>query len=405
MGTINEGGHVEGGHVQARIEAIIPELVEIRHDLHAHPELGCQEDRTASVVAAKLRAWGITTTERVGGFGVVGTVAGKRPGQGAIGLRADMDALAIVEQTGLPYSSRNAGRMHACGHDGHTTMLLGAAKVLSADPDFAGTVHLIFQPAEEGLGGAQAMLRDGLFERFPCDAVYGMHNMPGIPIGQLGVRSGPFMAGSGRWKVRFSGTGGHGGNSAHLAADLTVVLATFIQLLQTIVSRHVPATETAVISVGHVQGGLPNALNVMPAELDVGGTMRAFTPAVQDLLESRIAEMADNAARSQGAAARVESWWNAIPLINAQQQTELAIAAGVAALGADQVDRDCPRVTAGEDFAFIMRAKPGALVFLGNGDEQDGPVNALHTPLYDFNDKALPHGIAYWLSLVHQVLG
>jgi hippurate hydrolase len=400
MGTITEGGQV-----QSRIEAIIPELVEIRHDLHAHPELGRQEDRTAGVVAAKLREWGITTTERVGGFGVVGTVAGKRPGQGAIGLRADMDALAIVEQTGLPYASRNAGRMHACGHDGHTTMLLGAAKVLAADPDFAGTVHLIFQPAEEGLGGAQSMLRDGLFERFPCDAVYGMHNMPGIPIGQLAVRSGPFMAGSGRWKARFSGTGGHGGNSAHLASDLTVALATFIQLLQTIVSRNVPAIETAVISVGHVQGGLPEALNVMPAELDVGGTMRAFTPAVQQILENRIAEMADIAARSQGATATVELWWNAIPLVNATRQTEVAIAAAVDALGADQVDRDPSPVTGGEDFAFMMQAKPGALVFLGNGDAQDGPVNALHTPLYDFNDKALPHGIAYWLSLVQQELG
>jgi hippurate hydrolase len=248
------------------------------------------------------------------------------------------------------------------------------------------------------------MLQDGLFERFPCDAVYGMHNMPGVPIGHIAVRSGPFMAGAGRWRVRFSGTGGHGGNSAHLATDLTVALATFIQLLQTIVSRNVPATEAAVVSIGHVQGGSPDALNVMPAALDVGGTMRAFTPAVQQILERRIVEVAEIAARSQSATAAIEMWWNAIPLVNAKPQTAAAIAAAEDALGADRVNPDAAPVTGGEDFAFMMQAKPGALVFLGNGDAQDGAVNALHTPLYDFNDRALPHGIAYWLSLVRQEL-
>jgi amidohydrolase len=201
------------GSVRARIEALLPEIVAIRRDIHARPELGREERRTSALVAQKLREWGIEVAEQMGGFGVVGTLRGKRPGQGAIGLRADMDALALIEQTSLPYASTNAGRMHACGHDGHTAMLLGAAKVLAEDPDFAGTVQLIFQPAEEGLGGAQAMLRDGLFERFPCDAVYGMHNMPGIPVGRIALRKGPFMAGSGRWKVRFSGTGGQFGPS------------------------------------------------------------------------------------------------------------------------------------------------------------------------------------------------
>jgi len=227
-----------------------------------------------------------------------------------------MDALAIQEETGLHYASTNAGRMHACGHDGHTAMLLGAARVLAEDPDFAGTVQFIFQPAEEGLGGARAMLAGGLFERFPCDAVYGVHNMPGIPVGHVAARKGPFMAGSGRWKVRFKGTGGHGGNSAHLATDITVALAVYIQLLQTVVSRNVPANDTAVISVGHIQGGSPDALNVMPAELHVGGTMRAYTPSVQALLERRIPELAELAAQSQGATVETELWWNAIPLVN-----------------------------------------------------------------------------------------
>jgi amidohydrolase len=392
------------GSVRARIEAVLPEIVAIRRDIHAHPELGREERRTSALVAQKLREWGIEVAEQMGGFGVVGTLRGKRPGQGAIGLRADMDALALIEKTSLPYASTNAGRMHACGHDGHTAMLLGAAKVLAEDPDFAGTVQLIFQPAEEGLGGAQAMLRDGLFERFPCDAVYGMHNMPGIPVGRIALRKGPFMAGSGRWKVRFSGTGGHGGNSAHLAPDLTVVLATFITILQTVVSRNVPAIETAVVSVGHIQGGSPESLNVMPAELVVGGTMRAFTPAIQRLLETRISELAELAARSQGASASVEMWWNAIPLVNPGPQAQTAAMAARRAVGPEQVDEEAVPVTGGEDFAFMMQAKPGAFVFLGNGAAEDGTVHALHTPHYDFNDAALPHGIAYWVSLVRQEL-
>jgi hippurate hydrolase len=402
------GWHMSAGTIESglrtRIEAVLPEVVAIRRDIHAHPELGREERRTSALVAQKLREWGIEVAEHVGGFGVVGTLRGKRPGQGAIGLRADMDALALFEQTSLPYASTNSGRMHACGHDGHTAMLLGAAKVLAADPDFAGTVQLIFQPAEEGLGGAQAMLQDGLFERFPCDAVYGMHNMPGVEVGRIAFRKGPFMAGSGRWKVRFSGTGGHGGNSAHLASDLSVVLATYITLLQTVVSRNVPSIETAVVSVGHVQGGSPESLNVMPAELVVGGTMRAFTPAIQFLLETRISELAELAARSQGASAKVEMWWNAIPLVNPGPQVHTATMAARSAVGSEQVDEDAVPVTGGEDFAFMMQAKPGAFVFLGNGAAEDGSVLALHTPHYDFNDAALPHGIAYWISLVRQEL-
>ena len=238
------------------------------------------EHRTAALVAETLRGWGVPVTENVGKLGVVGTIRGSLPGQRAIGLRADRDALTIAEQTGLPYASANAGLMHACGHDGHTAMLLGAAKVLAAHRDFAGTVHVIFQPAEEGRGGAAAMIADGLFERFPCDAVYGMHNMPGIAEGRFALCKGPMMAAAGRWVVTFRGTGGHGGATPHLATDATIAQAQFVMGLQTVVSRSVAPSETAVISVGSIHGGSAEASNVMPAEVEVTGTMRCFNPKV-----------------------------------------------------------------------------------------------------------------------------
>jgi hippurate hydrolase len=390
---------------QARIAQLLPDLVGVRRDIHAHPELGMEETRTAALVAERLRAMGLETTEGVGRFGVVGTLRGRRPGQGAIGLRADMDALALTEQTGLPYASTASGRMHACGHDGHTTMLIGAAQILAEDPDFAGTVHFLFQPAEEGRGGAKAMLDDQLFERFPCDAVYGMHNMPGLPLGQFALREGPLMAGSGRWITTFRGKGGHGGNSPHLANDLALVQAVFIQMLQGIVSRNVPALESVVVSVGHIAGGAREALNVMPAELVVGGTMRAFNPAMQELVEHRIRELAELAAASQGATVEVTLWWNAIPLVNHARETEVMAAAARAVAGEDGVDTATRPVTGGEDFAFMLKAKPGAFVFLGTGTAPDGTAHALHSALYDFNDAALPHGVAFWCSLVRQELG
>lgn len=385
---------------QAAIAPHLPELVAIRRDIHANPELGFEEHRTAALVAAKLREWGIETTKGVGRFGVVGTIRGKRPGQGAIGLRADMDALALTETTGLPYASRNVGRMHACGHDGHTTMLLGAAKLLAANPDFAGTVQLIFQPAEEGRGGAKAMLEDRLFERFPCDAVYGIHNMPGQPLGKFAIRKGPLMAGSGRWRATFRGTGGHGGNSPHLATDVTVAMAMYIQALQTIVSRNVAAVDSAVVSVGHIAAGSPDALNVMPSELAIGGTMRAFTNEVQALLDRRIKELAEICAGAYGTTAEVEQWWNAAPTINHDRETDVALAAARSVAGDGLVDPDTSPVTGGEDFSFMLQKKAGAFIFLGTGTE-----HALHTPLYDFNDATIPHGVAYWLELVRQELG
>ena len=388
-----------------RIARNLPDLIAIRHDIHAHPELGMEETRTAALVAEKLRGWGIEVTEGVGRTGVVGTLRGRRPGQGAIGLRADMDALALSERTELPYASTNPGRMHACGHDGHTTMLLGAAQLLAESPDFAGTVHFIFQPAEEGRGGAQAMLADGLFERFPCDAVYGMHTMPGVPVGHFATRKGALMAASGRWQVVFRGTGGHGGNSPHLATDITIAQAVFVQALQTIVSRNVPSLESVVVSVGHIAAGAPEALNVMPSELQIGGTMRAFDPAMQTLVEARIRDLADQCAALHGATAETTLWWGTVPLINHARETDAAVAALNALVGPAQVETDTSPVTGGEDFAFMLRAKAGAFVFIGNGTAPDGQVHALHTPLFNFNDAALPHGIGFLVGLVRRELG
>ena len=391
--------------MQARVARYLPELVAIRRDIHAHPELGMEESRTAALVAERLRAWGLETTEGVGRFGVVGTLKGTRPGQGAIGLRADMDALAMTEQTGLPMLPRCRAACMPAAMTATRPCCSVPPGYLAEDPDFAGTVHFIFQPAEEGRGGAQAMLEDGLFERFPCDAVYGMHNMPGIPLGQFALRKGPMMAGSGRWVVTFRGTGGHGGNSPHLANDLALAQAIFVQALQGIVSRNVPALESVVVSVGHIAGGAKEALNVMPAELVVGGTMRAFNPAMQAVVERRIRELAELAAATQGATAEVSLWWNAIPLVNHERETEVMTAAARAVTGEAGVDTATPPVTGGEDFAFMLKAKSGAFVFLGAGTAPDGTAHALHSPLYDFSDAILPHGVAFWVNLVRQELG
>jgi hippurate hydrolase len=246
------------------------------------------------------------------------------------------------------------------------------------------------------------MLDDGLFERFPCDAVYGMHNMPGLPLGHFALCDGPMMAGSGRWKVQFRGTGGHGGNSPHLASDITVAQANFITALQSIVSRNTPALESVVISVGHISGGSVDALNVMPSEILVGGTMRAFNPTMQKLLEDRMREVAELTARMQGASAEVTLWWGAAPLINHTRETSIMADTARELVGDSAVNDQMTPVTGGEDFAFMLRAKPGAFVFMGNGTAPDGKAHALHTPLYDFNDAALPHGVAFWVNLVRR---
>ncbi len=258
--------------ILAGLKAYESELIAIRRDIHRHPETGFEERRTAAIVAEKLKSWGIEVAEGIAKTGVVGTLRGARPGQRSIGLRADLDALNIEEIAGREHRSTVPGKMHACGHDGHTTMLLGAARYLAQRPDFAGEVHFIFQPAEEGLGGGRLMVEEGLFERFPVDAVYGMHNAPGLPAGTLASRKGPFFAASDTWTVTFRGSGGHGGAGAHLATDPTLVLAQFITAIQTIVSRNVQAIDVAVISVGHILAGHFNSPNISPAEAVVRGT-------------------------------------------------------------------------------------------------------------------------------------
>jgi amidohydrolase len=384
--------------------AFLREVAEFRRDLHAHPELGFQEVRTAERVAAALRAAGIEVAENVGGTGVVGTIRGRGRSDKAIGLRADMDALSLEERTGLPYASRNPGIMHACGHDGHTAVLLGAARQLAANPDFAGTVHAIFQPAEEGLGGALAMIDDGLFERYPCDAVYALHTAPGLPVGGIATTAGALMAAAGTFQVVFTGAGGHAGQGAHLAADLTVAQANYVMALQTIVARNVPAIEPAVISVGYIRAGDSNAPNVTPAEVSLGGTVRCFNTEIQALLDRRIDEVAQSMAATYGCAATAHVTWITPPLVNAIEQTDHAVRAAKSAVGENHVITSMPPITGGEDFAYMTQAKPGALVFLGNGTAPDGTAHNVHTPSYDFNDDAIPSGIAFWVTLVHEQL-
>ncbi|MGX9961995.1 M20 aminoacylase family protein [Roseomonas sp. F4] len=387
------------------VKAWQAELAAIRQDIHAHPELGMEEVRTSALVAKQLRDYGVEVEEGIGRFGVVGTIRGTRPGQRVIGLRADMDALQIPEATGKPYASTNPDVMHACGHDGHTTMLLGAARWLSENRDFAGTVHLIFQPAEEGRGGAKAMLSDGLFDRFPCDTIYGLHNKPTLPAGQFATRKGPALAAADRFAVVFRGTGGHGGSTPHLATDITIVQAHFVLALQTIVGRNVAAVDAAVLSVGSIQGGSPVSSNVMPAELTVTGTSRSYTPAVRDLLERRIGELAQGLAAMHGCTAEVTYQRGVPALVNHAEQTELAISAAAALVGDKAVDANFPPVTGGEDFALMLEARPGAFMFLGGGSGPDGTSPNLHTPHFDFNDAIIPMGVAYWVSVVDQELG
>lgn len=404
---MNQEFAANGGHISVRehIAPYLDELVAIRRDIHAHPEMGLEEYRTSGIVAAKLRDWGVAVTENVGGTGVVGIIKGNRPGQRAIGLRADMDALPILEQTNLPYASTNTGVMHACGHDGHTTMLLGAARYLAETRDFAGTVVLIFQPAEEGRGGARAMIKDGLFERFPCDAIYGLHNRPGLPIGNFAVRPGPIMAAGDRWRVTFQGSGGHGGSTPHLATDVTVAAGHFLTAVNTIVGRNIAARDTVVLSVGYAHAGSVEAPNVMPAEFVVGGVCRTFDTDVREILKSRIETLAAHHAAAQCCQAEVKYWRSGYAVINAQAPAETAAFAAMSVAGDDNFIGDMPPSTGGEDFAEMMQVVPGCMSLIGNGSDTPRPAPRLHTPLFDFNDDAIPHGIAFWAGVVRRELG
>ncbi len=380
------------------------DLVAIRRDIHRHPETAFEEVRTSDLVAERLSSWGLDVHRGLARTGVVGTLRGKRPGQRVIGLRADMDALHLQEKNDFAHASVHAGKMHACGHDGHTTMLLGAARQLAADPDFAGTIHFIFQPAEEGLGGARVMIEEGLFERFPCDAVYGMHNAPGLPAGRFAIRPGTMLASSDSWTVTFKGTGGHGAMPDR-GTDPTQPAGQFITATQGIIGRNVPASQPAVISVGHIAAGSWNAPNVIPADVIVRGTARSYVPAIRDLMQQRLGELATGLAAAQGCTAEYHYERRYPPLVNAPEQTQVAIAAAGDTVGAENVDGNAPPLTGAEDFAFMLEKKPGAYIMIGNGGDEAGGCHHVHTPLYDFNDRILLTGAAYWINLAARELG
>ena len=390
--------------IHADILESLDELVAVRHAIHQNPELGMQETETSKLVAEKLTDWGIEFVTGIGNTGIVATIKGDLPGDGMIGLRADMDALPIYEETNLPYASKKPGIMHACGHDGHTTMLLGAAKHLVKHRDFAGTAVLIFQPAEEGEGGARAMVADGLFEKFPCSSVYTMHNFPGLEANRIALRQGPITANCDRWTVEFVGTGGHGGSTPHQATDVTVSAGHFLLGVQTIVSRNVSAKETAVVSVGFTQAGAAKNPNVMPANFKIGGVARSFTDETRDILKSRLEHLARQSAEMQFCEAKVNYYQTGWAVNNSEKQYDIALQAAQKAVGENNVDLDVAPTTGGEDFGEMAQVVDACMVLIGNGADGAEPSPRLHTPGYNFNDDIIPSGVAYWVSLVKEEL-
>lgn len=383
-----------------RIAGYLDELQQIRRDIHQHPETAYEENRTADIVAEKLTDWGLEVDRGLGKTGVVGTL--RRGGSNrAIGLRADMDALFLQEMNEFDHRSVNKGKMHACGHDGHTTMLLGAARYMAETKAFNGTIHFIFQPAEEGGAGAKAMMEDGLFEKFSCDAVYGLHNMPGIETGHIGVRTGPVMAASDEFKITFRGTGGHGA-MPHKGTDATLAAAHFITAVQTIVSREVNALEAGIVSVGHIAGGDPGSLNIIPAEVHIGGRTRSFKADVRDRLEKRVAEIAKLTAETFNCDAETFYRRGYPPTVNWADQAEISLIAAKEAVGEDCVIENMQPLTGSEDFAFMLEKVPGCYVFIGNGIS--APDEFVHAPKYDFNDDITARGVAYWTEIVRAEL-
>ena len=371
------------------------DLTAIRHDIHAHPELGMEEHRTADLVARKLEEWGIEVHRGVGGTGVVGVL---RVGNGeqAIGLRADMDALAMGEATDIAYASRNPGKMHACGHDGHTTMLLGAARYLAATRNFNGTVNFIFQPGEEGAGGALAMLADGLFERFPCNAIYAIHNRPNMAVGKFAIAPGPQMAGGAFFDISVRGKGAHAARPEE-STDPVLAACHIATALQSIVSRNVRPADTAVLSITKVMGG--DAFNVIPQYATVSGTARTFRAETMDLIEANMTRVAEGVAAGFGAVATVDFRRIFAPLVNNPEETRIFGDVAADMVGEANVDRDKPPGMGSEDFAFMMEKVPGAYINLGNGDSA-----ALHNQQYNFNDEATPFGSALFAGVVERKL-
>jgi len=377
-----------------RIADLHSDITAWRRDLHAHPELQYDVHRTAASVADRLREFGCDeVVTGIGRTGVVGVIKGRNGGGGkTIALRADMDALPIEEATGLPYQSTVPGKMHACGHDGHTAMLLGAARYLTETRNFDGTAVVVFQPAEEGGAGAKAMLDDGMIKRFDISEFYGMHNYPGMPVGSFGIRPGPVMAATDSFSIEIEGRGGHAARP-HLVIDTVLTAAQTITNLQAIVSRNVDPWQSAVISVCMVEAG--NAFNVLPQKVKLGGTVRSFDADVRIMLEKRLREVAEGTAAAQGATAKVGYWRGYPVLSNHARETEFAAGVAQQVAGADRVDTDLPPMMGAEDFAYMLNERPGAFIWIGNGDSA-----GLHHPAYNFNDDVIPFGTSYWVKLV-----
>ena len=381
-----------------RIAALHGDITAWRRDIHAHPELLYDVHRTASTVADKLKSFGCDeVVTGIGRTGVVGVIHGRKEGAAkTVGLRADMDALPIAEATDLPYKSTVPGKMHACGHDGHTAMLLGAAQYLAETRNFAGTAVVIFQPAEEGGAGGKAMVKDGLMERFGISEVYGMHNYPGLPVGQFAIRPGPLMAAADHLTIDIEGVGGHAARP-HLCVDTLLVGAQIVSQLQSIVSRNVDPLQAAVVSICMFHAG--SADNVIPQTAQLSGTARSLTPAVQDLLERRIGEVVEGVARLHGAKATL-AYRRGYPVLrNHPRETDFAASVAGQVVGPDKVETAAAPVMGAEDFSFMLNERPGAFIFVGNGDSA-----GLHHPGYDFNDEVIPIGTSYWVKLVETAL-
>ncbi len=373
------------------------EVTEWRRHIHARPELLFAVENTAAFVADKLKAFGVDdVVTGIGRTGVVGLIRGRGNSDRAIGLRADMDALPLEEITGKPWASTTPGKMHACGHDGHTAMLLGAARYLAETRNFNGNVAVIFQPAEEGGGGGKLMVQDGMMERFGIEEVYGMHNMPGLAVGKFAVRKGPIMASTDEFSITVKGRGGHAAQP-HRTIDPIAIAAQIVNNLQQIASRNVNPLHSVVVSVTKFHAG--NAHNIIPNEAMLGGTVRTLSPEIRDLAQQRLGEIANGLAQAHGAEAVVSYVRNYPVTLNHAAETDHAIAAATAVAGADNVDPDTDPMMGGEDFSYMLNARPGAFIFMGNGDSA-----GLHNPAYDFNDEAIAHGISYWVRLAESRL-
>ena len=385
--------------INNRIADFHDEMTEWRRDFHAHPEIGLEEFRTSAIVAEKLESWGIEVHRGIGETGVVGVLRGTGSGTGTVGLRADMDALPMQEESDVPYRSTIENRMHACGHDGHTTMLLGAAKYLAETRNFDGTVHFIFQPAEEGRGGAKKMVEDGLFERFPCDSVFGIHNAPHLPAGTMAFRGGPILASADRATMTVHGKGAHAARP-HDGVDPIAVGVQLYQAVQTVVSRNVDPLKSVVMSITQFHAGTAN--NVIPASAQLIASIRTFDAEVQDLVEKRLQEICDGVGRMYGARVELEYLRGVPPTINAVDEAAFAAGIGDQVVGQDKVDREPELAMGSEDFSIMLAKRPGAFVWLGGG--APGKDYGLHHPKYDFNDEVLPVGASFFAKVVESKL-